>query len=195
MQNEEVMVVSNELLRKDGLITGNGVFTENISELYSIVNSSHAFMPRGEAEYSDRHKQVIPYVVVRHGDKYLLFKRKRRQTESRLHGKYSLGVGGHVNPPEFGTDDAIMAGLIKEFDEELALDGRSPPKLIGAIHDESVSVGKYHIGFLFTVCASSLRFSLPEPDKMSAEWVDEAELPAYYSRMERWSQLFVDYFV
>ena len=38
--------------------------------------------------------------------------------DARLHGKASIGVGGHLNPVDDG-EDALMAGLRREWAEEL----------------------------------------------------------------------------
>ena len=42
-------------------------------------------------------RQIIPYVILRRGRHYFLLRRLKKQTETRLHEKLSLGVGGHIN--------------------------------------------------------------------------------------------------
>lgn len=56
------------------------------------------FVPRAEAEQQPAWKQLIPYCVLRRGDSVLCVQRKTAQTENRLHGMWSIGLGGHVNP-------------------------------------------------------------------------------------------------
>src|SRR5688572_9668213 len=63
------------------------------------------FVERRAAEQNSAWKQIIPYVVVRRGESILLLERKKKQGEVRLHGKLSIGVGGHINP----VDDEAVA--------------------------------------------------------------------------------------
>ena len=179
MQQEHVMVVDKSRLIFDGGI-------------YDFVLANHFYIPRDEAEASQTHKQIIPYVIVTHNGDYLLFKRKKKQMEVRLHDKYSLGVGGHINPPVNTKGDPIILGLLKELHEELALEGYLEPEYISIINDDSNEVGRCHLGFLFSIQALSYKFSLPEQDKMSAEWISKKDLPSYHDKMETWSQIILD---
>ena len=223
--DEKVMVIDKTVLA-DKYHLCNGIITDQVKDrVYEFALTNHRYMVRKDAEISEFHKQIIPYVVVRHRDKYLLFKRKPKQTEARLHNMYSLGVGGHINPSseicssteisssseigssteisssgEIGSsagthDDPIIAGMLREFNEELTLAGHTPPQFTGLINDDSNAVGRCHLGFLFTTEASTCQFSLPESDKMEAEWIDEARLHIHYNLMEPWSQLYFDCFV
>ncbi len=56
------------------------------------------FMPRREAEQDPGHKQIIPYLVLRDGPRLFVIHRTRAGGDARLHGRYSIGVGGHLNP-------------------------------------------------------------------------------------------------
>ena len=183
---EQVMVVDKNILPlENGVITG-----EEKDSIYNCILSNFFYMPREEAEISAEHKQIIPYVVVTFNDKYLLFKRTPKQTEARLHDKYSLGVGGHINPPDNSGVDPVIQGLHREFREELTLENYSEPVYIGVINDDRDDVGKVHLGLLFAVEASTAKFQLPESEKMSAEWVEKETLADYYPHMETWSQLY-----
>src|SRR5205814_734593 len=44
--------------------------------------------------------QLVSVFIVRYHSQYLTFKRTKRLPESRLHGFYSLGFGGHLNPDD-----------------------------------------------------------------------------------------------
>ena len=63
-------------------------------------------------------KQVIPYLVLRDGERYFLMQRTTAGGDARLHGRYSIGVGGHLNP----GDGGLLGGLRREWDEELVAD-------------------------------------------------------------------------
>ena len=56
------------------------------------------FMERRYAEAHPNYKQPIPYVAIIKNDSVLCLTRLDKQGEARLHGKKSIGVGGHINP-------------------------------------------------------------------------------------------------
>ena len=85
------------------------------------------FMLREIAEKDPNFRQIIPYVLVHYGDKYLAATRHQTQGEVRLHGKMSIGIGGHINPVDGELADLLDAGLRRELSEELNID--NPPSL------------------------------------------------------------------
>ena len=190
--DENVLVVETAaLLNKFPLERGLnlGLLDE---EIFAFILANHSFMPRASAEQDPSFKQMIPYVVIRSGDLRLLFQRKSTQSEARLHNKYSLGIGGHINDEgDNDTHDPITAGLYRELEEELTLGKHSAPRYVGVINDDESDVGKVHLGLVFEIHAETLDFALPEADKMSAEWVTTADLQTYLPNMETWSQLIV----
>ena len=58
-----------------------------------------------------RFKQVIPYLVLRDGERYFLMRRTRAGGDARLHDRWSIGVGGHLNP----GDGDLAGGLRREW--------------------------------------------------------------------------------
>ena len=62
------------------------------------VEMSGFFVDRAAAETDATIKQIIPYLVLRDGDRIFLMKRTRAGGDARLHELYSVGVGGHLNP-------------------------------------------------------------------------------------------------
>lgn len=59
-------------------------------------NCFFSFIDRSSAEEDDKKKQIIPYVLLRDKDNNI-FLYKRKGNEKRLHGFYSIGVGGHID--------------------------------------------------------------------------------------------------
>src|SRR5262245_26677858 len=109
------------------------------------------FVERRAAEQDSSWKQVIPYVVVRRGDALLLLERKKKQGEARLHGKLSIGVGGHINPVDdggAGGGDVLLEGLRRELDEELDVQGALDVRAAGFLNDDSTDVGAVHYGLV-----------------------------------------------
>ena len=55
------------------------------------------FLQRDLAEDDPGHKQIIPYAIFRHGDKFLHYVRGGGSGERRLASKGSIGIGGPIN--------------------------------------------------------------------------------------------------
>jgi len=196
VSEEQVLVVKRELL-ETFLASTESLVRENIDVIFDKVLSGHLFVPRKTAEYDFGLKQVIPYVIIRCGDHFLLLRRTHRQTEERLHNKYSLGIGGHINPslPGDGDQNIIIRGLYKELGEEIQLGGPGTLSFEGIINDESSSVSKVHLGLFYVLEVKSDEFAIREADKMVGDWVDEKGLMLAYDRMETWSQIVFDHYV
>lgn len=194
--SEKVLVVQNNLL---GPHIKNGsacLITDHTQTLFNAILENHSYMPRHLAEYNFEHKQVIPYVIIRNHDNYLLLKRTTKQTEKRLHNKYSLGIGGHVNPDRsMPEENIIVSGLYKELNEEISLDTPAELTFIGIINDESSSVSRVHLGMLYVLDAASPEYEVLETHKMTAEWTAKDKLAEYYHDMETWSQIVCDYYI
>ena len=92
---EQVLVVERKKIER--YISGrNGLITECAQELFEIIKAEHEFMPRDEAEQRPDYKQIIPYVILRRGDEVFVTRRLSKGGEARLHGKISIGIGGHA---------------------------------------------------------------------------------------------------
>jgi len=109
-------------------------------------------MERAAAETDPSFKQLIPYVVAREGEAVFLMHRTDAGGDARLHGRASIGVGGHLNPVDDGQD-SLMAGLRREWDEELEAPWEPAFRLVGLLNDDSNPVGSVHLGVVFTVDA------------------------------------------
>jgi predicted NUDIX family phosphoesterase len=134
-------------------------------------------------------------VVVRHKDQYLLMRRTTRQTEARLHDKYSLGVGGHINDTDVsgGIAAIIQSGMRRELEEEIRLESEQTCALVGIINDDSTEVARVHLGFVFLLTTASASYTIVEQDKYTAMWKTPAECAPYYAQMESWAQIVHDY--
>ena len=77
-------------------------------------------------------QQVIPYLLMRDGERLFLMQRTKAGGDARLHDRYSLGIGGHLNP----EDGGVLEGLRREFREEMVADWDPEPRLIGLLKDD-----------------------------------------------------------
>ncbi|MEO8380118.1 MAG: NUDIX domain-containing protein [Acidobacteriota bacterium] len=184
---EQVMVVEREriasLLVERGLLVGG-----HADGLYEVILDAHFFMDRPAAEVSPQFKQIIPYVVIRHGASTFLLQRTPKQTEARLHHKLSIGIGGHVNPD---TPD-IMDGLLKELEEETYVAGDYDLTFAGVLNDDTTDVGSVHLGLVYLLDAHDSDVTIRETDKMTGRWASLAELTEARASMESWSEIVFD---
>ncbi len=184
---EQVLVVKAELI--EPLVTkpysaGNG------EAVLECILKNHFFLERSKAEYDPTFRQAIPYVVARCGERFLLLKRTKKQAEKRLHDKYSLGIGGHINPePLNGAAHIVEAGLRRELAEEIHFAGRTSYNLAGVICDDSNEVSRVHLGLVFLLDTDSEEFSVNEKDLMTARWATREEIAEVHPYLESWSQV------
>nr|WP_154894447.1 hypothetical protein [Paenibacillus xylanexedens] len=194
---EQVLVV--ERTKFNNFINWNtpSFTTQYNKDISEIVALNHSFMNRDQAEENENYKQIIPYAFLTCGEQYLSLKRLPKQTEKRLHNKYSLGVGGHINPidgEQYDDNNIVELGLFRELCEEIdiSLEKIETTELVGVINDESNEVGKVHLGFCYRIELKDTNVKVLETDKMIGEWIQKKELKNYYENMESWSQIIID---
>ncbi len=186
---ENVLVVPTAGI--NALLSGAYTAT-HLDRCLHYILANHSFRDRALVEEDPSFKQIIPYVIVRHGARFLLARRTSRQTESRLHGKYSIGIGGHINDTESFApgQNVVEAGLERELSEEIRLAGRRTSlQLAGIISDDSTPVGQVHLGLVFVLETDSPEFAVNEADLMTVEWASAEKLEECLDRMETWSQI------
>ncbi|TMD73181.1 MAG: NUDIX hydrolase [Chloroflexi bacterium] len=184
---EQVLVVKREDIFPDG--AWHGFVTDDLERHQRVIRDSHFFKPRAEVENDSNFQQVIPYVVFRHADRYLLTHRLRASSEKRLRKQYSLGVGGHINPGDLEGGDPILDGLKREWAEEVIYDGRFEARLLGLLNEESSPVSKVHLGVVFLVEGDSPNIQIRETNKLAGDLLTLDEMRIHFLEMESWSQL------
>jgi predicted NUDIX family phosphoesterase len=162
-----------------------------LDALRTAVAVHGRYLERAVAEEDPDHKQLIPYVVVRDGDKVFLMERTDAGGDRRLHGKASIGVGGHLNPVDDG-EDALMAGLRREWTEELVAGWTPDFRLVGMLNDDTNPVGAVHLGVVFEVDAAGRPIEVRERDKLMGGFATAETIQAAWDRLETWSQLVAD---
>ena len=135
-------------------------------------------------------KQIIPYLVLRDGSRYFLMQRTAAGGDERLHGRFSIGVGGHLNP----GDGGMLGGLKREWTEELVADFVPHFELVGLLNDDTTAVGSVHLGAVYVADAAGRPVAIRETDKLSGAFTTPHEVAAVRDRLESWSALVFDYF-
>jgi predicted NUDIX family phosphoesterase len=149
-----------------------------------LLEKEKYFIKRSICEYDKEYKQLIPYVLIRLDNKFLTF--KRNGTEQRLHGEYSIGIGGHVSKGE-----SFYNAIFREIKEEL---GTIPDildmKFIGYINDEKNEVSSYHLGLVYLIDIDKWidsNFDIEEELGGKIEFLSKEELDA--KNIESWGRL------
>lgn len=188
--NTKVLVIDNITLFKE-IPKDNFINCFYLSNEYLLFKElfGQQYKLRYEAELDNNYKQPIPYVIFKKQNKNEFFCMERIDGDSRLIGKKSLGVGGHVDYPE-----NIETALYREIAEEVGLSKNDIIALDfkGLILDESNSVGSVHIGLLFIATVDdSIDMYCLENDKLKGYFINYQQLTEfYYSKvLETWSEI------
>lgn len=183
---EKVMVVPTEILEKH--LSGESFISSGIDEVILIIRENHLYIPRDYAETAKEYKQIIPYAVLMNQGRYFLTQRLRKQTEKRLHGLYSIGLGGHINPSEEHSEDVILQGMRRELSEEVGFINLPACNCVGIINDHSAEVSNYHLALVYPIPAPQ-EIQVRETSKMTGVWATEDEISKRFPEMESWSQI------
>lgn len=152
-----------------------GLIEENSEVLKRIIqNGLFRFRKRSDLEEDPSFKQIIPYAIISYKESFCLFKRTSKQTEKRLHNKFSLGVGGHMNPNDSkeSKEQYLINELKRElFEEVKLLNGCliEDIEFIGFINDDTISVGRVHIGLLYNIHVSNKDIVINETDMINGK--------------------------
>lgn len=167
-----------------------GMRTEGLDAFVEALERDGRHEPRAAMESDPSFKQVIPYLVLRDGSRYFLMQRTAAGGDSRLHHRYSIGVGGHLNP----GDGGILGGLRREWDEELVADFYPAFSLVAMLNDDTTPVGAVHLGAVFVADVAGRPVEIRETEKLSGAFAESADVASVVDRMETWSRLCFEFF-
>jgi predicted NUDIX family phosphoesterase len=162
-----------------------GIRTDDLDAFLAALERDGRYEPRPAMEADPSFKQVIPYLVLRDAERFFLMRRTRAGVDARLHDRYSIGVGGHLNP----GDGGVLGGLRREWHEELVAGFEPEFRLVGLLNDDTTDVGAVHIGAVYVADAEGRPVEIRETDKLSGAFAEPNEVEAVVDRMETWSRL------
>ncbi len=190
--DEDILVINQtdllNFVSGNGLVTDTECTNEPIAQLRQISFTKR----RRDAEIDTSLVQLISVFIVRFGDLYLTHKRTKRLPESRLHGFYSLILGGHLTPddiePLFNRLDTH-----RELLEELKLGYIPEIKYKGLLYDDSRDVSKIHLGIVFDVNLKNEKYEIGEKGfLMDSKFETIEEIRDRIDDFENWSQLIIN---
>jgi predicted NUDIX family phosphoesterase len=166
-----------------------GLRTDELDAFVAAVERDGRYEPRAEMEVDPSFKQIIPYLVVRDGQRYFLMQRTAAGADARLHGLFSIGVGGHLNP----GDGGLLGGLEREWREELVADFLPKFNLVALLNDDTTPVGAVHLGAVYVADVGGRPVSIRETHKLRGGFAEPGDVAAIVQRMETWSRLCFEY--
>ncbi len=123
------------------------------------------FHSRYDCESDEMILQPIPYVLILgEGGKifsYVRSKEIKDYGDTRLFGKHSIGLGGHIQRKD--APDYIERCLSREIGEEVNIHGKSsPPKLIGTLMAYDKPVDRVHFGLVYVIPLAKRGYVAPK---------------------------------
>jgi predicted NUDIX family phosphoesterase len=191
---ERVLCFQRELFEQLGVFQGLSLEVEK----YLPVLTSHAnlvYLNRSEAELDKRFKQLIPYVLIVCDGKLLRYRRGKGGQETRLHGLYSVGIGGHISEEDhglFSTDRGYQEGMRRELMEEIGLGGVKDVA-VAVINDDSTDVGSVHFGVVHVVQVADESVAGRDSGIVRPEFVPFAEAKKDLEGYESWSRFCLEH--
>jgi predicted NUDIX family phosphoesterase len=186
---ERVLCFERKLLEDLGVFQGLSL---DIEKYLPVVTASAniLYRNRSEAELDKRYKQLIPYVLVICKDKILRYRRGKGGGEKRLHGLYSVGVGGHISEEDNGLFTNAVGyheSMQRELMEEVAIEG-AQEAAVALINDDSTDVGYVHFGVVHVLNVSSEDVAGRRSGIVSPEFVPIADAAKDAAEYESWSR-------
>lgn len=193
MSNDKlIMVVKREILFGDNYFEGYRAQDEIDYE--SRILKNFKYMKRWIVENDPAYKQPVSYSVIVNPILKKVFAYQRsthdaRYPEKRLQGKWSWGVGGHIEKLDVGNP--IHKSMLRELKEEVKISGSINPRILGYINNDSDDVGKVHFGILYIVETNSKSIEPKDPEISNGEFkkIEELEKICTAHPVEEWSRI------
>ncbi len=166
----------------------HGVRAGGVESVLAAARAAGRYLPRGAVEHDPAYKQLIPYLVLRDGDRYFLMRRTTAGGDARLFDRYSIGIGGHVEP----GDGDLFGGLRREWREEIAAGFEPAFRPLGLVNDDTTDVGSVHLGVVFVADVGGRPVAVREADKLVGGFAAPPAVRAVREAMETWSRLVFD---
>jgi predicted NUDIX family phosphoesterase len=190
----EIMVIPRSILFSKGEF--QGFSDENIDLILNQIRKNYRFVEREKAEHEPLLKQPIAYCILCNPENkifaYQRASKKQHYSETRLYGKWSWGVGGHIEKHDIKADeDPLITSLVRELEEEVNLS--IDPKditVLGFINDDSDSVGQVHFGLLCLIRVHQSHINTNEEIVSSGMYsLDELKEIIKKANVENWSRI------
>ncbi len=191
---ERVLCFERKLLDELGVFQGLSL---EVEKYMAVVTSSSrlVYLNRSDAEHDKRYKQLIPYVLLICHGKILRYRRGRGGQETRLHGLYSVGIGGHISEEDhglFSKGPGYYEGMRRELMEEVAVE-EVKEAAVAVINDDSTEVGQVHFGVVHVMHLTNETVVGRRSGIVGPEFIPVTEAVKDPSGYESWSRFCLEH--
>lgn len=196
--DEQILVVDRKTIfsNEENVFYGFLTLEDERVKKIAATFDKYEVKRRGDMEEDPSFKQLIGYALIK--DKatkeVLVYKRLVGGGESRLHGKASVGIGGHMNDvANKSIEEVIKINAAREVEEEIGInfdEALANLKFVGLINDDREEVGKVHIGLVYVCEVNKANVKVVEDDTLKIEWLS-SENARNVENYESWSQFLV----
>ena len=191
---ERVLCFERKLFEELGVFQGLSLAIEKY--LPVVTSSSNTlYLNRSDAEQDKRYKQLIPYVLIICHGSILRYRRGRGGQETRLHGLYSVGIGGHISEEDHGLFSSGLGyqeGMRRELMEEVAIDDVKGTA-VAVINDDSTDVGYVHFGVVHVLAVANENVAGRRSGIVAPEFIPIVEAVKDASGYESWSRFCLEH--
>jgi predicted NUDIX family phosphoesterase len=193
---ERVLCFERKLLDELGVFQGLSLDVGKYLPVFTAA-SNLVYLNRSDAEQDKRYKQLIPYVLLICNGKILRYRRGKGGQETRLHGLYSVGLGGHISEedhqlPGLFSNNLYQEGMRRELKEEVAIDAVNGPA-VAAINDDSTEVGQVHFGVVHVVQVPDVNVAGRCVGIAGPEFIPISDAVENQSGYESWSRFCLEH--
>ena len=191
---ERVLCFERKLLEELGVFQGLSLEVEKYLPVLTSI-SKLVYLNRSDAEQDRRYKQLIPYVLLICNDKILRYRRGRGGQEARLHGLFSVGIGGHISEEDhglFSNNRGYQEGMRRELMEEVAID-EVKDAAVAVINDDSTEVGYVHFGVVHVMRVANENVAGRRSGVVGPEFIPIVDASKDPSGYESWSRFCLEH--
>jgi predicted NUDIX family phosphoesterase len=191
---ERVLCFERKLFEELGVFQGLSLDVEKYLPVVTAL-ANLRYRNRSEAEQDKNYKQLIPYVLLLCHGKILRYQRGKGGQETRLHGLYSVGIGGHISEEDhgfFSNDRGYQDGMRRELMEEVAIENVQDVA-VAVINDDSTDVGSVHFGVVHVVRVTDESVAGRRSGILRPEFVTLEEAVKDLSAYESWSHFCLEH--
>ena len=193
--DEQILVVNRKELFNNEENHFYGFIKKDDEKTKKIIDTfeSYEVKRRGDMEEDPSFKQLIGYVLLKdiNTNEVLVYKRLVGGGEARLHGKASVGIGGHMNEVEGKSIfEMLKINASRELNEEVGVseeDALNNLHFIGLINDDKTEVGQVHVGVVYECKVDKQLVEVKEDDTLVIKWMTGEEAKAE-ENYETWSE-------
>lgn len=180
--------------------------SERARAVMDLATYNARWIDREQAEEDETYRQVIPYVMLGYseggpeGDVSHIFTYRRLKGggEKRLHDKWSIGLGGHIEEKDVLTaNNPVWTAALRELDEEIEGEWTVVEKPIGTIYLHDNEVDRVHVGIIIAAKSPNPDVKVKEKKSMEGRMMSLNELARATKEgamdFEPWSAYILEY--